>query len=62
MTITLFSTTGDPNGIRHVDKFNWSGFGVVFSKDQLANLKGHPVSGIQHLHSGGQRRRRDHLH
>ena len=33
MTITLFSTTGDPNGIRHVDKFNWSGFGVVFSKD-----------------------------
>jgi hypothetical protein len=33
MTITLFSITGDPNGIRHMDKFNWSGFGVVFSKD-----------------------------
>lgn len=41
-SITLFSTTGDPNGIRHVDKSNWSGFGVVFSKDQLADLKGHP--------------------
>ncbi len=40
-SITLFSTTGDPNGIRHVDKSNWSGFGVVFSKDQLADLKGH---------------------
>jgi len=40
-SITLFSTTGDPNGIRRVDKSNWSGFGVVFSKDQLADLKGH---------------------
>jgi len=41
-SITLFSTTGDPNGIRHVDKSNWSGFGVVFAKDQLADLKSHP--------------------
>lgn len=41
-SITLFSTTGDPNGIRHVDKSNWSGFGVVFAKDQLVDLKSHP--------------------
>lgn len=38
-SITLFSTTGDPQGIRHVEKSNWSGFGVVFSKDQFSQLK-----------------------
>lgn len=32
-SITLFATTGDPEGIRHVDKSNWSGYGVVFTKD-----------------------------
>lgn len=41
-SITLFSTTGDPQGIRHVDKSNWSGFGVVFSKEQFASLKNEP--------------------
>ncbi|MFZ4622817.1 MAG: GIY-YIG nuclease family protein [Rhodoferax sp.] len=44
-SITLFSTTGDPNGIRHIDKSNWSGFGVVFAKNQLADLKSHPSFG-----------------
>lgn len=38
-SITLFSTTGDPQGIRHVEKSNWSGFGVVFSKGQFGQLK-----------------------
>lgn len=41
-SITLFSTTGDPQGIRHVDKSNWSGFGVVFSKEQFPLLKNEP--------------------
>lgn len=41
-SITIFSTTGDPNGIRHIDKSNWSGFGVIFAKDQLADLKDEP--------------------
>jgi len=41
-SITLFSTTGDPQGIRHVDKSNWSGFGVVFSKEQFSLLKNEP--------------------
>lgn len=31
-SITLFATTGDPEGIRHVDKSNWSGYGVVFTR------------------------------
>jgi len=26
-SITLFATTGDPEGIRHLDKSNWSGCG-----------------------------------
>jgi hypothetical protein len=41
-SITLFATTGDPQGIRHVDKSNWSGFGVVFSKEQVSLLKNEP--------------------
>lgn len=38
-SITLFSTTGDPNGIRHVEKSNWSGFGVVFPNSAFGQLK-----------------------
>lgn len=41
-SITLFATTGDPQGIRHVGKSNWSGFGVVFAKDQFHLLKHEP--------------------
>jgi hypothetical protein len=41
-SITLFATTGDPQGIRHVDKSNWSGFGVVFAKDHFQLLKHEP--------------------
>ncbi len=42
-SITIFSTTGDPQGIRHIDKSNWSGFGVAFQRDQLSNLKSDPT-------------------
>jgi hypothetical protein len=38
-SITLFATTGDPEGIRHVDKSNWSGCGVVFTKDLSRGLR-----------------------
>ena len=41
-SITLFATTGDPEGIRHVDKTNWSGCGVVFTKDSSKTLKHEP--------------------
>ncbi|MBC3807034.1 GIY-YIG nuclease family protein [Undibacterium seohonense] len=41
-SITLFATTGDPEGIRHLDKSNWSGFGVVFNKELFASLKHEP--------------------
>ncbi len=40
--ITLFATTGDPQGIRHIDKSNWSGFGVVFPKERFHVLKNEP--------------------
>jgi hypothetical protein len=38
-SITIFSPTGDPEGVRHIDKSNWSGFGVVFKREQLEELK-----------------------
>lgn len=41
-SITLFATTGDPEGIRHVDKSNWSGNGVVFTRELVTSLKGEP--------------------
>ena len=44
-SITLFATSGDPEGIRHVDKSNWSGCGVVFSKDSSQALKQEPGIG-----------------
>ena len=34
-TIEIFSTTGDPDGIRIIQKSNWSGVGVVFPRDSL---------------------------
>jgi len=41
-SITVFATTGDPQGIRHVDKSNWSGSAVVFQKEQFNQLKHEP--------------------
>jgi hypothetical protein len=41
-SITLFATTGDPEGIRHLDKSNWSGHGVVFNKELFHLLKLEP--------------------
>lgn len=41
-SITLFATTGDPEGIRHVDKSNWSGYGVVFTRELFHLLKLEP--------------------
>ena len=41
-SITLFATTGDPEGIRHVDKSNWSGYGVVFNRELFHLLKQEP--------------------
>jgi hypothetical protein len=36
--ITIFSTTGDPSGIRHVSKSNWSGLAVVFPRNKYSEL------------------------
>lgn len=41
-SISVFATTGDPEGIRHVDKSNWSGYGVVFTKELFSSLKHEP--------------------
>jgi len=35
-TIHIFSTTGDPQGLRIIKKTNWSGVGVVFSRESVA--------------------------
>lgn len=37
-TIQIFSTTGDPEGIRVIEKTNWSGAGVVFPREQLSEV------------------------
>jgi len=37
--ITIFATTGDPEGIRHLDKSNRSGYGVVFNRELLHLLR-----------------------
>ena len=41
-SITLFATTGDPEGIRHLDKSNWSGHGVVFNRELFHLLEQEP--------------------
>lgn len=37
-TIEIFSTTGDPQGIRIIQKTNWSGVGVVFSRENISEV------------------------
>jgi len=37
-TIEIFSTTGDPQGIRIIQKSNWSGVGVVFPRESIAEV------------------------
>ena len=37
-TIHIFSTTGDPDGIRIIHKSNWSGVGVVFPRSSLKEV------------------------
>ena len=41
-SITLFATSGDPEGIRHLQKSNWSGYGVVFNRTMFSLLKEQP--------------------
>ncbi len=41
-TITLFATSGDPTGTRHVFKSNWSGQGVVFDREDVNSLSREP--------------------
>lgn len=37
-TIEIFSTTGDPQGIRIIQKSNWSGVGVVFPRESITEV------------------------
>ena len=41
-SIALFATSGDPEGIRHLDKSNGSGHGVIFNKELFHLLKQEP--------------------
>lgn len=36
--IEIFSTTGDPEGVRLIQKTNWSGIGVVFPRSMVAQV------------------------
>jgi hypothetical protein len=46
--ITILVTSGDPDGVRVVEKSNWSGQGVVFSRTDLAlaQAQGIDVPGV----------------
>lgn len=37
-TIEIFSTNGDPQGVRIIQKTNWSGVGVVFPRESIADV------------------------
>lgn len=37
-TIHIFSTTGDPEGIREITKTNWSGVGVAFPREMVKEV------------------------
>lgn len=41
--IRILVTEGDPDGVRVVDKSNWTGRGVVFSRTDLPSAKNHGV-------------------
>ncbi len=37
-TIEIFSTTGDPQGVRIIQKSNWSGVGMVFPRESILDV------------------------
>ena len=57
-SITLFATTGDPEGIRHLDKSNWSGYGVVFNRELFHLLKQEPGFSQAGIRAAPTRRRK----
>ena len=36
-TIRIFAPDGDPEGVRLIDRMNWTGLGVVFRRENWAN-------------------------
>ena len=42
--LTILVTSGDPEGVRVVEKSNWSGQGVVFGRSDLAGAVGQGIS------------------
>ena len=41
-SIRIFVPTGDPDGLRLVEKSNWSGIGVVFNRTNFKQVIGRP--------------------
>ena len=39
-TIRIFVPDGDPEGIRFIDRMNWTGLGIAFPRSDWPNLKG----------------------
>ena len=38
-TIRIFVPDGDPEGVRVVDRMNWTGIGVVFPRERWHSVK-----------------------
>lgn len=44
-TIRIFVPDGDPEGVRLIDRMNWTGLGIVFPRNQWPNVKKRPNLG-----------------
>jgi hypothetical protein len=41
-TLRIFVPDGDPEGVRIIDRMNWTGLGIVFPRGKWADVKKRP--------------------
>jgi hypothetical protein len=41
-TIRIFVPDGDPEGLRIIDRMNWTGLGIVFPREDWSDIKQRP--------------------
>jgi hypothetical protein len=41
-TIRIFVPDGDPEGLRIIDRMNWTGLGIVFPREEWPKIKQRP--------------------
>lgn len=44
-TIRIFVPDGDPEGVRIIDRMNWTGLGIVFPRSKWADVRKRPELG-----------------